>query len=147
MRVDHLEDEIVAGIRPPEDPADALHMCHVVAAARLSRGEDFDVTAMREHVLIQNTTHQARVLYGAGLVLCPIFEPVKHRDYQAYTRRMSIVRLEYAGIRTDHDIQQQFRDRVRLALDSKAFESLEAARASRLWELLERTSKSPVSAS
>lgn len=147
MQIQEIEHEIVLGVRKGETPADLLYMCHSVAASRMAHRQDFDT---REHWYRYEKwprheiamSWRARLLYGAGLVLCPVFEPVKHENYGEYTERMEDTRLQYAGIATDPKAKFDFANRIEHANEKGAFQSLDAAAGMQLWSILRRSGES-----
>ena len=85
---------------------------------------------------------RARLLYGAGLVLCPIFEPVKHRNYREYSERMAAARMTYRGIAADSRLRFEFAKRVESIIEIGSFDSLDKAAGSGLPERLALNSES-----
>lgn len=142
MRIEDVEHEIVMGTRPGEHPTDLLYMCHTVTFAQMEGGDDFDPDLYRFRRPSRSpirTGWRARLLYGAGLILCPIFEPVKHEKFADYSERMIKARLQYRGIAIDPSLQFDFAVGVRRALERGALKSLEMARENDLPRLLSRS--------
>lgn len=135
MTIDTVMAEILAGTAWGEHAADALHMCHAVALASFAQPLAEGTFWLGENPDVGRYEHDLRM---AGLVLCPIFDPVKHEEYADYAEQMTQTRLGYAGIATDPLLQFTFALRVQALLPAGAFSSLEQARALRLWQGLRR---------
>lgn len=138
MNMEDVEHEILLGLADGERPADVLYMCYAVVASRLAHGDDsrddFYIYFFEERFARRGV----RLLFNAGLLLCPIFEPVKHEEYQEYTSSMKSTRLSYTGIATDPRLKFEFGEAVERGVKSGAFQSLKAANENRLWEILRR---------
>jgi hypothetical protein len=118
-------------------------MCHSVAASCLAHGRDFYLRQsyrddFERVVLRQEPERRVRLLFGAGLILCPIFDPVKHRDFDEYAQQMSETRRSYAGIATEPALKMEFGRGVEEGISAGSFDSLEAANGTRLWKILQR---------
>jgi len=141
MRVEDVEYEILLGLSQGERPADLLYMCHSVAASCLAQGRDFFIQRSYfrdlERVVVRyEPERRVRLLFGAGLLLCPIFDPVKHRDFGEYATQMLDTRLAYVGIATDPMLQMEFGRGVEAGMREGSFESLETANGTQLWKIL-----------
>jgi len=144
MRIEDVEYEILLGLAEGERPADLLYLCHSVAASCLAHGRDFHVrrpyASDREHIVYRSEPgRRVRLLFGAGLLLCPIFDPVKHQEYSEYTSQMTTVRLSYAGIATNPELKMAFGRGVETAISKGSFESLQTADGTQLWRILRRS--------
>ena len=141
MRIEDVEYEILLGLFQGERPADLLYMSHSVAASRLANGDDFQSGGYSYFIreLEESPRRHTRLLFGAGLLLCPIFEPVKHQNFQDYTAKMVETRLGYVGIATDPEMKLEFGRGVEQGIRENAFQSLENANERLLWKILRRT--------
>ena len=136
MRIEYVENQILKGRDSRERPADILYMCHAVAISRLAHHEDYEVDDPPFPMsLTSRTGKHARLLFGAGVILCPIFQPVKHVRYQEYSDQMTQARLNFVGIATDPRLKRDFGESVEAGIEMGAFTSLEAANEVRLWKL------------
>lgn len=135
MSIDSITAEIFRGILEHERPADALYMCHAVALLRFAQprspnqfyfGDDPEVSRYEE------------MLRSAGLVLCPIFDPVKHGELFEYAENMTQTRLGYAGIADQPLLQLEFGMRATTLRSTGAFNSLQRAADLNLWSALRR---------
>ena len=133
-----VERRILKGVEDGERAADVMYMCKTIAEMRYARGQDFraDLFSRNFLTLVQTPSRRTRLLYGAGLVLCPIFEPVKHERYREHMHEMKQVRLQYANISHDRQLSKEFRKRVLTGIAVGAFHSLEMAEKLELWEIL-----------
>lgn len=138
MRIEDVEYEILLGLTPGERPADVLYMCHAVAASQLAHGGDFRPDANSPFVerLGEVAGRRVRLLFGAGMILCPIFEFAKHQDFQDYTEKMVAARLHYVGIATNPRLKLELGKKIEVAVMLGYFESLETADVNNLWALL-----------
>lgn len=136
MHIEDVEYEILQGLSDRERPADLLYMCHSVAASRLAHGQDFYGFEIQRFTLA-NEERRVRLLFGAGLLLCPIFDPVKHQDFDEYSAQMLQTRHDYIGIATDPDLKLMFGRGVEAGIAAGSFESLEAANETGLWKILQ----------
>lgn len=140
MASEETEYEIVMGMINREHPADVLYMCYAVALMRMSLDEDFSYRELHywssRRSVRYPVTRLNRLLRGAGIVLCPIFDPLKHEELTEYREQMTETRLGYQGIASEPKVQFEFASRVREANESGAFESLRNANERRLWAQL-----------
>ena len=144
MSLDTVQYEILLGLTEGERPADVLYMCHTVALVMLTgQHDEGDENGFQSDPAYWARTFRRsirsryeRLLYGAGLVLCPIFEPVKHTKYREYSELMTRTRRGYSGIATAPDLMRDFGYGVITAAERGALDSLAAADEQRLWEIL-----------
>ena len=141
MSLDEIYQEIIGGIAEGERPADAIYICQSVAVARLAHDEDtapseygFDPPIYRRRSPRDPEprfgfgSRFGRLLRRSGIILCPIFEPIKHEEYREYSDKMTTTRLQYSGIATNPQMRMIFAERVEYAIEIGAFRSLEAAK-------------------
>lgn len=152
MRTETVETEILLGLQAGERPADLLYLCHAAALMRLAFGkgpeeleEELSYHRLRRSPLPfdfgsfeqgRKTNLYARLFRGVGVILCPIFEDLKHRQYQEYSSAMRETRLSYVGIATNHDIKAEYSRKVEMAINVGAFETLSDAQQFQLPQLL-----------
>lgn len=84
---------------------------------------------------IKNISRKNTLLLGAGIVLCPIFDPVKHDLKPEYFDRMAEFRSMLSGL-SPWQIDKKFRHRIELADDLGAFDSPLKAQELELWRIL-----------
>ena len=136
---------ILKGLREGENADDVLYMCKTVAELRYERGQDFRRIPPRRNIIRipGPTSRRTRLLYGAGLLLCPIFEPVKHENFRSQMEKMQEMRLQYKSISQNPQLKEEFKQCVLTGIDAGAFQSLVMANQQQLWRILQPVQSRP----
>jgi hypothetical protein len=163
MRTENVELEILLGMQTGERPADVLYLCHSAALIRLANQQS--PSALEEEIFYRRRrrgpfpiefgflgedggpSFYSRLLRGAGVILCPIFEDLKHEDYKEYRDSMTETRLSYRGIATDANKKAEYSRKLTEAILEGAFETLDRARGMQLPFLLRSSNSRPTSGS
>jgi hypothetical protein len=134
MNLREVETIIVEGRAPDEQPADLLFMTNAVGAV-IDRDAPYIPIRQRFPIPESVRSGLAAATYAAGLLICPIFDPVKH---ETYSYAMIEARRRYHGISHDPLLRHQFRENVAEARRRGALRTLESAMDLGLPEILAR---------
>lgn len=123
LTIDQLVAQIIEGRTEAESAADAVALCTLAAIAvgGVEEGGGYAKAPPEERDRLF-----VGLLQRLGKILCPLADDVKH-DRKGYVEGMTRVRIEYAGVAVNRELQDVFRRNVVELAEAGRLASVETA--------------------